>query len=203
MKQDLLKSEFQTDLGCILKIKKIVKQTIENYVSTYDWVTSRGSTIEQLLNLFNPLIQSSAEKLTRSKVEQLILEDSEATQSYGLSVKKLVLERLRSSYNSLIERFEKSTVFEYENEILRAEIDKNWGKLLTESDMTVEELRGWTNEERMTDYGVRVAKLFQHIQADIACETLQKVLKGEVVLTEKALNGEPDLVRKMLQKNPS
>jgi len=158
-------------------VESVVREAIRYKVSGYDWVYPEEATVLQLLNLFNPLLQ---EKITREDVSASLEQRN---------IKKFVLDHLARSYNGLICEFGKAVVFGYENEILRAEVDKQWRKMLAETELVVEELRGYTVKELVTEYGVRVAEFFQHIYEDIARETLRGVLLGKVELEKRRESG--------------
>jgi len=165
----------RTAQECLSAVRFAVREAIKYKVSGFDLVYPQESTILRLLNFFNPLLQPD---------HRLAREDA----LFGLEqrdIKSLVLDRVALSYNELIRRFGKADVFEYESEIMLHEIDEKWRTMLVETELMLEELKGWTVRERVLEYGARVARLFQQIYWDIGRETVRKVLLGEAELERR------------------
>ncbi len=146
-------SETRSSRECLNIVQGFVRDAIKKQANDFDWFSSLESTSLQLYNFLEPLLPAGQE-ITRDEIV-LGLERQ--------NIKEIILRKLAVAYNELLREFGKERVFNFENEVMRAEIDKQWCKLLAELDLIMEDLSGWTKQQYQVEYGVRVARLFEQI----------------------------------------
>jgi len=150
-----------------------IQEAIEQRVALLDWTYPADNIRELIRSTFNTFLHQD---------DGLKPEDVE-----GESFREEILKRMHRSYMRLIQSYGKTQLFLYENKVVRGAIDDQWQNILVESELIIEELRGWNIQEMLIQYGLRIGGLFQRYYSDIAIQSLQMIFveNAELITADK------------------
>lgn len=164
----------QTSIPTIVQhLRHSILTLIERETQTYEWLNLQTFTWKKLSDLFNTLLDG----------DQIKFDENQDTMT-DRTIKSIIINALSPKYNQLIQKFHKRKIYAYENDIIRAEIDRYWTRMLTETTYISDDLADHGHKDDViVEYGVRIAQLFDQIVQDMARQIVQQIFTCDSVLT--------------------